>query len=579
MRREQELQKERDAAREMNAPLKKWAKAERARLVEALEGRYSNEMEEYNTALKGKGSDWVDGEFPGERAMGFVPLGKSGAPMSVEWRAALKGCHPCPPGVRPSPAHVVQGFLSDCWLLSAFAVLATRPSLLERLWYGGVQRAPEHVRSGVFVCRLWSPHEEQWKVWAVDPSIPFDEDSYPLFAQAAQSAQGAVWWAPLLEKAFVRGYCKTYHALNNGWPREALMRMIPFATNAHFELNSHDLNSQWEQLREWHRLGHLLTCSSRLTGTDRDLFRGVVLSHAYTVLDLKANVDGDLSLLQLRNPHGHGEFSGPYSDKYDTLPENAADTKWSRPFSDPPEPSCLSIAMGYSVESAVGGVWEGAWDDGAFWMSLTDFYSLFQVLEVTRIYPSSEKEGIGASGVVWKHAVEAGYWEQGKTQVRFKLTATPGADLAVVLTARPEPGMEDVCGFTLALHTSSGQELNQQFYTPPPLPPSAMHATERFPDKELPCVCLEVKPQPLRDPTLYVTASCTRPLFSSSLENLKFSLRVHATLCAKAAPHVELTYADQGEDSGEGAGEASEEVEEETFYTVNPAQEEEEEDV
>ena len=85
-------------------------------------------------------------------------------------------------------------------------------------------------------------------------------------------------------------------------------------------------------------------------GSDGDK-NGIIQMHAYTILDVQ-EVEGH-KLLKIRNPHGHGEWTGAWSD---------ASAEWGN---NP------------NVATAVRKGIDGAADDGIFWMSYEDFGSHF----------------------------------------------------------------------------------------------------------------------------------------------------------------------------------------------------------
>ena len=72
--------------------------------------------------------------------------------------------------------------------------------------------------------------------------------------------------------------------------------------------------SLWKSILEWSSNGFMMGCGSH-SGSDtnhNDL--GIVLGHAFSVLDVK-DVD-NIKFMQIRNPHGNGgqEWTGDYSD-------------------------------------------------------------------------------------------------------------------------------------------------------------------------------------------------------------------------------------------------------------------------
>ena len=89
-----------------------------------------------------------------------------------------------------SPTDVQQGALGDCWLLSALALLAEKPSLLEAL-------LPTRVANdaGAYHVRLCCDGE--WRTLLVDDLLPCTAHGAPAFGSAARRQL----WVPLVEKA------------------------------------------------------------------------------------------------------------------------------------------------------------------------------------------------------------------------------------------------------------------------------------------------------------------------------------------------------------------------------------------
>ena len=85
------------------------------------------------------------------------------------------------------------GILGDEWFLSAVALLAERPALIERLFI-----TKEMNTAGVYKLRLCKNGE--WVAVTVDDYIPCYPDGEPIFAQC----HGNELWVMLLEKAYAK---------------------------------------------------------------------------------------------------------------------------------------------------------------------------------------------------------------------------------------------------------------------------------------------------------------------------------------------------------------------------------------
>ena len=117
-----------------------------------------------------------------------------------------------------SPEHVRQGGIGDCWFLSALAVIAERPDLIEHI----VVTRPQLNSNGKSEFRLFV--EGDWQVVEVDNQLPcrkkkttgqkrklgMEEEEVLSFAK---SYNNSMLWVPLLEKA----YAKIHGTRNNNY--------------------------------------------------------------------------------------------------------------------------------------------------------------------------------------------------------------------------------------------------------------------------------------------------------------------------------------------------------------------------
>lgn len=98
----------------------------------------------------------------------------------------------------------------------------------------------------------------------------------------------------------------------------------------------------------------LQTMSAAAAAEQTKNLRGIVTGHAYSVL--KVYEDGDVCLIELRNPWGRGEWTGDWAP---------GSRKWN-------------TEEGRRATSAVGPSRKG---DGRFWMAWTDFVACFDSID------------------------------------------------------------------------------------------------------------------------------------------------------------------------------------------------------
>lgn len=269
---------------------------------------------------------------------------------------------------------IKQGRLGDCWLLSAMICLAEHRGAITRLFCN-----KELDPRGRYRVRLFDGQRRKWVNVEIDDYIPCDrkiwEDTrkvVPAFAQA----DGQLW-VQLMEKAFAK-FCGSYANLEGGWTSWGMRAMtgdlgrrfkalpsgkwqrldllnVADATDkkkAGFYSNPEEIEADelFKIMFKYYRLQSVLCCS----GASGKV--GLVSGHAYAILDILQV--GSHCLLRIRNPWGHGEWKGNWSDKSDL---------WQK------HPDVASAAKKF-------GEFKG--NDGIFWMSWKDFVSNWEYIGV-----------------------------------------------------------------------------------------------------------------------------------------------------------------------------------------------------
>ena len=109
----------------------------------------------------------------------------------------------------------------------------------------------------------------------------------------------------------------------------------------------------------------ILTCSvhpSGDVGVEQVLDNGLLALHEYAIVQtavLPSDVatGSDVRLIMVQNPHGHGEYNGPWSD---------SDPRWT--------PALLE-RLGHTLQ-----------DDGCFWMAYDDFTNAFTRVDMCQTF-------------------------------------------------------------------------------------------------------------------------------------------------------------------------------------------------
>jgi len=272
--------------------------------------------------------------------------------------------------VDPSDLH--QGQLGDCWLISAMASLAEYPEVVKGL----IREEGDH-----YVVNLFSFVENAFVPVEINDKVPAQSGN-PLFVQP--TAENEIWPC-LVEKAFAK-IGGGYKNLNGGWPHfafgmmkgttELFLHMKQAGETEYMSLvqtftednlkngvetamgDPLDTDGMFEELLSCNGSQFLMAAGSN-PGTDTETSgMGVVQGHAYTILDVADCPGGtDFRLIQVRNPWGRGEWTGPWSDgspEWDQYPD-------------------VTDALNPEAK-----------EDGAFWMPWDDFESQYSAIYIAK---------------------------------------------------------------------------------------------------------------------------------------------------------------------------------------------------
>ncbi|KAG5300071.1 calpain-9 [Histoplasma capsulatum G186AR] len=277
---------------------------------------------------------------------------------------------------------VRQGNDGDCWLMAALCTLGNMPGLIDRVCvarnekvgvYGFVFYRDGEWRHTIIDDKLYlrAPDYEDaaWEreVWddigRADTELNYRK-TWQTGSRAlyfAQCSDDNETWLPLLEKAYAKAH-GDYSSIEGGFVGEAVEDLTGGVTSEIMARDILDKERFWNEDLMNVNKKFVFGCATGLYGSwlypqyygskERS---GIHECHAYSVMDAK-EINGK-RLLRLRNPWGHKEWSGPWSD---------GSEQWT--------PEWMNI-----LQHKFG-------NDGIFWISYEDFLLKYEHIDRTRLF-------------------------------------------------------------------------------------------------------------------------------------------------------------------------------------------------
>ncbi|XP_073718216.1 calpain-2 catalytic subunit-like [Misgurnus anguillicaudatus] len=321
---------------------------------------------------------FCDPTFPvGSDSLGYNELGPNSSKVQgVEWKRPKELC--------ANPQFIVdgakrtdicQGAVGDCWLMATIASLTLNNNILERVVPPDQSFSDGYA--GIFHFQLWQYGE--WVDVVIDDRLP-TKNGKLLFLSSAEHSE---FWSALLEKACAK-VNGSYEALDGGLCSEGFEDFT--GGIAEIYKLSEAPPDLFKIIQKAFGLGSLLSCA---IDKEKKLKKSLNLKkeHAYSVTGAEEVqcLGRTVQLVRLRNPWGHKEWTGAWSD-------NSSEWNNVRPEQ--------KVKLNYSAE------------DGEFWMAYSDFVLHFSVLEICNLTPDTLTSDKVRR---WNYCQFDGTWKVGST--------------------------------------------------------------------------------------------------------------------------------------------------------------------
>ena len=178
---------------------------------------------------------------------------------------------------------IVQGALTDCWLLGALGMLAAQPDLLRALFVDYSSACDEF---GIYTLRFYK--DGGWKTVTVDNRLPCTPKGQLLLSRGADPTE---LWVPIVEKAYAKLH-GCYELLGAGTVAYALKDLTGGAAQL-LQFGQADVESRirngmlWKEMTLLLKSGSLLGAAIRHDKARRNENLGIESGHCYSVVAVK----------------------------------------------------------------------------------------------------------------------------------------------------------------------------------------------------------------------------------------------------------------------------------------------------
>jgi hypothetical protein len=282
-----------------------------------------------------------------------------------------------------------QGAIGDCWLISSFTLLGVHSQRLRKI----IISTEEMHKRGQYRFRFFK--EGKWTEIDIDDRLPCFNGNR-VFARCKDPNE---MWVSLIEKAYAKAF-GTYQSLVCGWVDEGLS----LATGSIYDrvaLKPTDADNLdlWNRLysctRESADGEYLLGLNSPAsTNGDKDISdSGIVMGHAYAIIDTVSLSNNTIKLVLIKNPWGRTEWKGDWSD---------SSSLWTTKLRDEAKQMINANHIIFNGDTI---------DDGVFFMEYKDFCNTWATVDIVHVLDDITNDG--ATTTCYNSQVVVGEFKDG----------------------------------------------------------------------------------------------------------------------------------------------------------------------